>query len=182
MKKAEKFLKTAELALDSGDYDSCASRCYYAMFFMAEAALLTKSLWASTHKGVISLFGEHFVKTGIFEREIGKSLTDVHDKRLVGDYGVGFTITLVEAEFAVVAAKKFVHAIKNILMNRWTWKAEPERSSELFTPDYCTSQHQTTYHPTRAFMPKPHDRVSGEFTESREMKEALDIEGASDAK
>ena len=67
---------------------------------------------------MISLFGEHFVKTGIFEREIGKSLTDVHDKRLVGDYGVGFTITLVEAEFAVVAAKKFVHAIKNILMNR----------------------------------------------------------------
>ncbi|HIE31009.1 MAG TPA: HEPN domain-containing protein [Methanosarcinales archaeon] len=32
MKKAEKFLKTAELALDSGDYDSCVSRCYYAMF------------------------------------------------------------------------------------------------------------------------------------------------------
>ena len=31
-------------------------------------------------------------------------------------------------------------------------------------------------------MPKPHDRVSGEFAESREMKEALDIEGASDAK
>ena len=58
------------------------------------------------------------MKTGIFEREIGKSLTDVHDKRLVGDYGVGFTITLVEAEFAVVAAKKFVHAIKSILMNR----------------------------------------------------------------
>ena len=61
------------------------------------------------------MFGEHFVKTGIFEREIGKSLTDVHDKRLVGDYGVGFTITLVEAEFAVVAAKKFVHAIKKHL-------------------------------------------------------------------
>lgn len=70
---------------------------------MAEASLLTKSLRASTHKGVISLFGEHFVKMVIFGREIGKSLTDIHDKRLIGDYGVGFTITLVEAEFAVVA-------------------------------------------------------------------------------
>lgn len=115
IKKAEKFLKTAELVLDSGDYDSCVSRCYYAMFFMAEAALLTKSLRASTHKGVISLFGEHFVKAGIFEREIGKSLTDVHDKRLVGAYGVGFTITPVEAEFAVVAAKRFVQVIKEHL-------------------------------------------------------------------
>jgi uncharacterized protein (UPF0332 family) len=115
MKKAEKFLKTAELALDSGDYDSCVSRCYYAMFFMAEASLLTKSLRASTHKGVISLFGEHFVKTGIFEREIGKSLTYTHDKRLIGDYGVGFTITPVEAESTVVAAKRFVQVIKEHL-------------------------------------------------------------------
>ena len=115
IKKAEKFLKTAELVLDSGDYDSCVSRCYYAMFFMAEAALLTKSLRASTHKGVISLFGEHFVKAGIFEREIGKSLTDVHDKRLVGDYGVGFVVTSKEAESAVVAAKRFVQVIKEHL-------------------------------------------------------------------
>ena len=115
IKKAEKFLKTAELVLDSGDYDSCVSRCYYAMFFMAEAALLTKSLRASTHKGVISLFGEHFVKAGIFEREIGKSLTDVHDKRLVGDYGVGFVVTREEAESAVVTAKKFVRVLKKHL-------------------------------------------------------------------
>ena len=70
--KAEKFLKTAEAALELGDYDSCASRCYYAMFFLAEAALLTKGLRASSHKGVISLFGEHFVKPGIFGREYGK--------------------------------------------------------------------------------------------------------------
>jgi uncharacterized protein (UPF0332 family) len=39
--KAGRFLKTAEAALGMGDYDSCASRCYYAMFFLAEAALLT---------------------------------------------------------------------------------------------------------------------------------------------
>jgi uncharacterized protein (UPF0332 family) len=28
--KAEKFLRTAENALNNGDYDSCVSRCYYA--------------------------------------------------------------------------------------------------------------------------------------------------------
>ncbi len=40
MKKAEKFLATAKHAFDTGDYDSCVSSSYYAMFFMAEAALL----------------------------------------------------------------------------------------------------------------------------------------------
>jgi len=67
------------------------------MFFMAEAMLLTKNLSASSHKGVISLFGEHFVKTGIFDRETGKALNDAYDKRLIGDYGIGFIITEKEA-------------------------------------------------------------------------------------
>jgi uncharacterized protein (UPF0332 family) len=52
IERAEKFLTTAKHALDLEDYDSCASRSYYAMFFMAEAVLLTKNLSASSHKGV----------------------------------------------------------------------------------------------------------------------------------
>ena len=43
IEKAEKFLTTAEHALDLGDYDSSVSRSYYVMFFMAEAVLLTKN-------------------------------------------------------------------------------------------------------------------------------------------
>ena len=97
IEKAEKFLKTAEQTLNIGDYDSCVSRCYYAMFFMAEAALLTKNLSASSHKGVVSLFGEHFIKTRIFDRDLGKALSDAYDKRLIGDYGIGFILTEEEA-------------------------------------------------------------------------------------
>ena len=82
--KAERFLKTAHKALEIGDFDSCVSRCYYAMFFMAEAVLLTKGITAHSHKGVISLFGRHFVKTGLVGRELGKVLGEAYDKRLVG--------------------------------------------------------------------------------------------------
>jgi len=87
IKKAKRFLRTAELALNDGDYDSCVSRCYYAMFFMAEAVLLTEGSKASSHKGVISLFGKHFVKTGVFKKDLGKSLNDAYDMRQAGDYG-----------------------------------------------------------------------------------------------
>ncbi|MBI4722578.1 MAG: HEPN domain-containing protein [Candidatus Stahlbacteria bacterium] len=111
-KKAEKFLKTAKLVFDSKDYDSCTSRCYYAMFFMAEAVLLTKDLKASSHKGVISLFGEHFVKTGIFEREEGKALIYAYDKRLIGDYGVGFAVTEREAEDILRISQNFIKKLK----------------------------------------------------------------------
>ena len=85
---------------------------------MAEAALLTKNLSASSHKGVISLFGEHFVKTGIFDRGLGKALNDAYDKRLIGDYGVGFTVTEEEARDMLETAKNFVQRLKNYL-ERW---------------------------------------------------------------
>lgn len=115
IEKAEKFLTTAEHTLKIGDYDSCVSRCYYAMFFMAEAMLLTKGLSASTHKGVISLFGEHFVKAGVLERELGKSINDAYDKRVVGDYGVGSTVTREEAEELLEAAQNFFKELKYYL-------------------------------------------------------------------
>ena len=118
IEKAEKFLSTAENALNTGDYDSCVSRCYYAMFFTAEAMLLTKSLTASSHKGVISLFGEHFVKTKILERNLGKALNDAYDKRLVGDYGVGFTINKQQAGDLLETAENFIRKLKNYL-KKW---------------------------------------------------------------
>jgi len=68
--KAERFLRSAEHLLALGDYDSCASRCYYAAFFMAEAVLMQKGLEPSSHRGVIRLFGQHFVRTGIFPPEL----------------------------------------------------------------------------------------------------------------
>ncbi len=115
VEKADKFLRTAEYALDIRDYDSCVSRCYYAMFFTAEAVLLTEGFSGSSHKGVISLFGERFVKTGIFERNLGKALNDAYDKRLVGDYGVGFTITEEEAKDLLETAQNFVQELTNRL-------------------------------------------------------------------
>ena len=115
IKKAEKFLDTARLTLNTGDYDSCVSRCYYAMFFMTEAVLLTKNLKASSHKGVISLFGEHFVKTGIFEKNLGRDLNDAYDKRLIGDYGVGLVATEQEANELFKIGQNYVKHLKNYL-------------------------------------------------------------------
>ena len=72
IEKSRKYLNSAELLNKSGDFDSSVSRSYYAMFFTAEAVLLTKSLEFSSHRGVISAFGRNFVKEGIFPTEMGK--------------------------------------------------------------------------------------------------------------
>lgn len=113
--KAERFLRTAELSFDDGDYDSCVSRCYYAMFFMAEALLLAKDITASTHKGVIALFGEHYITTGIIEKELGKSLRRAYDLRQKGDYSTGFMVKETEAKEILEQAKDFISKIEKHL-------------------------------------------------------------------
>jgi len=82
---------------------------------MTEAALLTKNLSASSYKKVISLFGEYFIKTGIFDKGLGKTLNDAYDKRLIGNYGIGFIVTKEEAEEMLETAKNFVQKLKSYL-------------------------------------------------------------------
>ncbi|MCH7723618.1 MAG: HEPN domain-containing protein [Bacteroidetes bacterium] len=57
LKRSDRYLKTAELLIDEGDFESSVSRIYYAMFFAAQAALLSKELSFSSHKMTISGFG-----------------------------------------------------------------------------------------------------------------------------
>ncbi|MCS6950900.1 MAG: HEPN domain-containing protein [bacterium] len=116
--KAERFLRTAEKAIELGDYDTCASRCYYAMFYLAEAALLTRGITASSHKGVITLFGQHFVKPGTLPRDLGKALAEAYDKRLIGDYATGLGITREDAEELLQTAQHFVQQVSDYLQRQ----------------------------------------------------------------
>lgn len=114
-KKAQKFLKTAKLSLDNGDYDTTVSRVYYAMFFMAKAVLITKNIKAKTHSGVISAFGQYFVKNNIFPKYLGKNLNNAFDIRLIGDYEILEDIEKNQAEELLKEGKEFVRKIEEYL-------------------------------------------------------------------
>jgi len=62
------------------------------MFFSTQAVLLSKGLSYSSHKMTISAFGEHFVKKGIFTKEMGRDLNKAFDKRQISDYSHEFII------------------------------------------------------------------------------------------
>jgi len=106
--KARRYLRSAELLIQDGDYDSAVSRSYYAMFYSAEAALLKKKMSFNSHKGVISAFGRHFVKTGIFEQRLGRDLNVAFGERQVGDYESNFSISEDNARHAFERAGGFV--------------------------------------------------------------------------
>ena len=115
IEKSKRFLKSAQLLLNDGDFESAVSRTYYAMFFCAESALLTKNLSFSSHKGVISAFGEHFIKTKIFPKDMGRELNRAFEKRQVGDYEYTFVISEEEAVKLLQSGNDFVNNITNWL-------------------------------------------------------------------
>ena len=65
LNKADRSLAASQRLFEGADYDFAASRAYYAMFYLAEALLLTLRLTFSKHSAVIAAFGQHFVKTGL---------------------------------------------------------------------------------------------------------------------
>jgi hypothetical protein len=108
LEKAERKLKVAEKLLRSDDYEDAVSRAYYAVFHAAQALLLTEGERAETHKGVVTLFGLLFVKTGKFKKDLGKYLANLKDERESGDYEVFSYIDRETAETAIEEAKEFV--------------------------------------------------------------------------
>jgi uncharacterized protein (UPF0332 family) len=74
--------------LDQGYTDFAASRTYYAMFYIAEALLLTKGLSFSSHAAVIAAYGKEFSKTGLLDEKFHRYLI-AQDFRSQGDYSFG---------------------------------------------------------------------------------------------
>jgi len=114
--RAGKSIKSATLLLKEKDYESSVSRCYYAMFYATEAILLTKKLRFSSHKSVITLFGRHFIKNGIFNPELGRRLSKTFKKRLIGDYSFDTQMSKGDAKEILEWAKDFVREMKKYLV------------------------------------------------------------------
>jgi uncharacterized protein (UPF0332 family) len=108
LERAHEALQQVEDNLNLGYYDVATSRAYYAMFYAASALLASQEISRSKHSGVHLAFGEHFVKTGLIEREYAKMLGHAFDSRLDSDYDVTFTAERTLAEEVLRDARRFV--------------------------------------------------------------------------
>ncbi|HHR85572.1 MAG TPA: HEPN domain-containing protein [Candidatus Acetothermia bacterium] len=90
--KAQESLAVARLLRQANYYDFAASRAYYGMFYVAEAALLSLGLSFSKHSAVVAAFGWHLANEGLLPRHLHRYLLDAFDLRAMGDYHAPGTI------------------------------------------------------------------------------------------
>ncbi|MBS1250719.1 MAG: hypothetical protein MAG431_02314 [Chloroflexi bacterium] len=113
--KTERFIRSAQLLAEDGDLDSAASRLYYSMFYIAEVLLDAIGLSFSSHRAVMSAYGQHFAKTGELDSRFHQALISAFSQRQLGDYQANSGLEQEDIELMLTNAKDFLAASRKWL-------------------------------------------------------------------
>lgn len=81
IERAKEMLAEVEVLKSNGFYRTAINRLYYACFSAVTALLLQDNIQASTHNGVKSMLGLHYVSTGKISVRLGKVYGQLYDSR-----------------------------------------------------------------------------------------------------
>lgn len=115
IKKAADTLAEAEGIAGLGYWNAVANRLYYACYYATGALLITNSYNATTHRGIITLLGLHFIKTRKLSEESGKLYARLFELRQTGDYDDLFSLTEEDVKPLLTPAKEYIMEIQRML-------------------------------------------------------------------
>jgi uncharacterized protein (UPF0332 family) len=99
-------------------YARAISTAYYAMFYAATAALFSIGVTRAKHSGVVSAFGEHFVRSGKIAGEFGRMLRQTMEEREELDYSELPTVNRELAQQHLNDTQRFVEAVMQYLVKQ----------------------------------------------------------------
>ena len=108
---ARETLNVAKECLENKHYKDSINRSYYASFYAARAILALERIDFKRHKDVIAYFNKNYVATGIFEKDIGRKLARLQQKREQSDYDDFFIASKEEAQKQYNNAENIISAI-----------------------------------------------------------------------
>ena len=115
IQKAQDSLRAAKLLEENDLIDFAASRTYYAMFYVAQAFLISLGLRFQKHGSLIASFGQHFVKTGLIPAHFHQNLIKSFNKRISGDYATNSNLTKTEVATMISQAEEFLALAEQML-------------------------------------------------------------------
>lgn len=86
LEKANRTYQEAVGSIYNGYVETAANWLYYAAYYAVSALLISYKYEASTHNGVIQMFGKAFLKNNIIDKKYGKIFNQLFSLRLTGDY------------------------------------------------------------------------------------------------
>jgi uncharacterized protein (UPF0332 family) len=118
LEKAVESLKAAQTLIEQDCADSSASRCYYAAFHAARAALIHAGVGAVdqrwSHEAIQGDFSQLIHRRKVYPVQLLDHLRLLQDLRLMADYRTQ-RVSLKTGRRAVKMAEEFVTAVRKVV-------------------------------------------------------------------
>ena len=124
--RAREDLETAEENCSAGRLRASINRSYYAAFHALRAVTALDGFDSGKHSGIIAFFNHHYVKTGIFDKEISKMIDSCYRLREKADYDDFFLVEKEAAFRQLEKAKAIVQSVESYLKERAQKSADAE--------------------------------------------------------
>jgi len=110
--RAKDCLSDAEFNFEHDRLQVAANRSYYCVFDCIAALLHHKDIYAKTHQGAHQKFSELYIKSGILDIQLAKTLSKVFDLRQSADYDYQSELAQQDVATALDHARTFLAATK----------------------------------------------------------------------
>jgi uncharacterized protein (UPF0332 family) len=111
IRKAYESLEEAKILAKSNHWNTVVNRLYYSCFYIVNALFSKHDLITKTHSGTKSEFHKLFIKTGTFDKSIGKLYSELLDKRQEGDYQDFYSFEKNDIEPLIDMTEEFIKII-----------------------------------------------------------------------
>jgi uncharacterized protein (UPF0332 family) len=113
--QSQESIEEAKTLYQAAMLRGAVNRAYYAMFYAVMALCVFRKQAISKHAGIIAFFDREYVKTGIFSKEMSRSLHQAFQQRQENDYGEIVSVSPEEAMQTLKTAQDFVSAVNEYL-------------------------------------------------------------------
>lgn len=86
LQRAGETLVEADYNAKGAYFNAAVNRLYYSCYYAASALMLSHNLDSSSHKGIKTMLGLHFIKTGTLDVKYGRIYQQLFENRQSSDY------------------------------------------------------------------------------------------------
>ena len=118
LEKSERTFDDVLFCAKEGKWEAAANRLYYALFHAMSAVLICDGYQVKSHRGILAMFGEHYVRTEIFPQADGSLLSELVIMRDNADYNCFFEATEERLEQYIEPTRKLIDKIKQYIAEK----------------------------------------------------------------
>ena len=114
--RAAECVEDSRVLLDNERPAAAVARAYYAMFHAATAVLASKDIKRSSHRAILSAFGQYLVKPGLIEQKFHLYLRGAFELRQQTDYDPIVDVDIQQAKQTLKQAIDFVDGCRKLCL------------------------------------------------------------------